>query len=209
MDSKAKPPISGHEELEQVSGPDANANEGRDESTSAAEDARDPHTASEKLRKEKEELYDRLLRKQAEFENYRKRVDREKKEATRLVQASVIREFLPVVDACQRALKSLGDTEGGDSNPFRSGLELIYKQFADTLAKFDVHPIPSVGRTFDPNLHHAIMREETSDYPENQILEELLKGYTHENRLLRPAQVKVAIAPSVRKPKNDKDDASA
>lgn len=155
----------------------------------------------EEYKKEKEELYDRLLRKQAEFENFRKRIEKEKEESSSFVQAEVIREFLPVVDACERALRTLPDV--GDPDPhsmesFRSGVELIFKQFMDTLSKFDVAPIEAVGSPFDPNLHHAIMREETTEFPENHILEDLLTGYTFADRLLRPTQVKVAIPPSKR-----------
>lgn len=163
--------------------------------------AEDPRVLElETCRTEKAELFDRLLRKQAEFENYRKRQDREKKELAQTVRMEVLREFLPVADACERALKALADAEHGmaDAGSFRSGIELIYKQFLDTLARFDIRPIDAVGQPFDPARHHAILREETDRHPENQVLEELQKGYAWENRLLRPSQVKVAIAPASR-----------
>jgi molecular chaperone GrpE len=178
----------------------ANSEAGTDPSDTSPP-ADDPQARQlDSCQKEKAELYDRLLRKQAEFDNYRKRQDREKKEIPQTVRAEVIREFLPVADACERALKALAETEHGiaDTGSFREGIELIYRQFLDTLARFDVLPIDAVGQQFDPAKHHAIMREETDQHPENQVVEELQKGYTVENRLLRPSQVKVAIPPSKR-----------
>ena len=159
----------------------------------------------DECQKEKEKLFDLLLRKQAEFDNYRKRQDREKKELSLAVKTEVLREILPVADACERALKSLGETgiphRNGES--FRSGVELIYRQFLDALTRLGVRPIEALAQPFDPALHHAILREETDLYPDNQVIEELQKGYTFENRLLRPSQVKVAIPQSSRT--TDKD----
>jgi molecular chaperone GrpE len=162
--------------------------------------------ALDECQKEKDDLLDRLLRKQAEFDNYRKRQDREKKELSLAVKSEVLREILPVADACERALKALGTAETPlpSSESFRSGLGLIYRQFLDALARFDVQPIQALSQPFDPALHYAILREETDLYPENQVIEELQKGYTFENRLLRPSQVKVAIPRSSRT--CDKDD---
>jgi molecular chaperone GrpE len=161
----------------------------------AESDAEQQNRIIEEYRKEKEELYDRLLRKQAEFDNYRKRQDKEKKELAGKARSEVIREILPVADACERALKAMAgkDASSSSAESYRSGVELIYKRFLDTLARFDVKPIEAVGRPFDPLFHDAIMREETDALTENQVIEELQKGYIYENRLLRPAQVKVAI----------------
>lgn len=156
--------------------------------------------ALDECQKEKDDLFDRLLRKQAEFDNYRKRQDRERKELSLAIKSEVLREILPVADACERALKALGTAEAPlpSSESFRSGLELIYRQFLDALARFDVRPIQALSQPFDPALHYAILREETDLYSENQVIEELQKGYTFENRLLRPSQVKVAIPRSSR-----------
>jgi molecular chaperone GrpE len=165
-----------------------------EETTVAESDGEQQNRVIEEYRRDKEELYDRLLRKQAEFDNYRKRQEKEKKEIATFARSEVFREILPVADACERALKAMTAKENSPSSSesYRSGVELIYKRFLDALARFDVRPIESLGQPFDPLLHDAIMREETDLYPENRIIEELQKGYTCENRLLRPAQVKVA-----------------
>ena len=151
----------------------------------------------EQLKKQSEETHDRLLRKQAELQNMRKRFEREKQDISVWARSEVLVELLPVADACERALGSLSLVGGADmlSEAFRSGLELIYRKVQESLAKFRVNPITSVGQPFDPHWHEALLREETDQYPDHHIMEEFQKGYQLDGRLLRPAQVKVAVHP--------------
>jgi molecular chaperone GrpE len=144
------------------------------------------------------ETRDRLLRKAAEFENYRKRTERERAEAASLAKSSVLLEFLPVADACERALNSMDSRESGnrDLEQYREGVQLLYKQIGDTLERLGVVRIAALGQKFDPHLHEALMRAEDSKHEENTVIGEVRRGYMFANRLLRPAQVKVAIRPS-------------
>ena len=137
---------------------------------------------------------DRFLRKAAEFENFRKRSDRERTESSILAKSSLLLEFLPVVDACERALKSFEDEDdkSGRLQKYRQGVELLYKQLADTLNRLGVVPVEAKGKPFDPHLHEALSNLETQEYEENTVVEELRRGYLFNGRLLRPAQVVIA-----------------
>lgn len=141
------------------------------------------------LKKEKDELYDRLLRKHADFENFRKRAERDKKEYRTYALSEFITEMLVILDNFERALSHTGETVNSD---YRKGVELIYRQFRDLLHKKGLRTIEAMGHSFDPNFHEAIFREERNDLPENTILEELQKGYFFHDKLLRPAMVKVS-----------------
>ena len=148
------------------------------------------------LRKEKEEHLDLLLRKQAEFENYRKRVAKEKEQLRLTAQASVLEELLPVLDALEKGLHSLPAAPGdSELEAYREGYELMFKEVQSVLRKFAVIKIPGVGAPFDPNIHEAVVREITTRYKEGEILDEYRKGYKLKDRLLRPSQVKVAVHP--------------
>ncbi len=140
---------------------------------------------------------DRFLRKAAEFDNYRKRMDREKTETALQAKSAILVEFLPVADACERALTSLGKESGGTETleHYREGVRLLYKQIHDVLSRIGVLPIDAQGRPFDPHLHEAVTREESSEHEENTVLLELRRGYLYRDRLLRPAQVKVSARP--------------
>jgi molecular chaperone GrpE len=166
--------------------------------TKAEDPCAELHRQIDQLKKQSEEHQDRLLRKQAELENMRKRFEREKQEIASWARSEVLKELLPVADACERALGSLSAVGGAALLPeaFRSGLELIYRKVQDSLAKFRVTSVSSLGQPFDPHWHEAIMRTETDQYPDHQILEEFQKGYLLDGKLLRPAQVKVAVHPS-------------
>ncbi len=145
---------------------------------------------------ELEQCQDRFLRKAAELENYRKRVDREKAESTLLAKCSLLQEFLPVADACERALGSLENAQGNENaEQYREGFQLLYKQIGSVLSRVGVVPIESKGRKFDPHLHEAITREESSEHEDNTVLLELRRGYLLGDRLLRPAQVIVSSRP--------------
>lgn len=140
------------------------------------------------------EWQDRFLRKAAEFENFRKRTEKEKAESNMLAKSSILIEFLPVADACERALDSIGGAQSaqGGIEKYREGVALLYRQVLDTLARTGVVPVEAKGRNFDPHLHEALSMEATSDFEENSVIEELRRGYLFKDRLLRPAQVKVA-----------------
>lgn len=148
----------------------------------------------EALSTERSSLYDQLLRRQAEFENYRKRVERERSQTYQRGRDDVLVQFLPVVDNFERALESLERSEG-DAEALRHGVELIHRQFKDALSKFGLEPVESVGHTFDPHVHEAVTTEPTDKHKENTVIEEFQRGYKIGDRLLRPAKVKVASSP--------------
>jgi len=143
---------------------------------------------------EKSALYDKLLRGQAEFENYRKRTERERAELYQHGRDDVLLQFLPVVDNFERALSSL-ETSEGDAEALRHGVELIHKQFKDALSKFGLEEVEAVGQTFDPHVHEAVTTEATDKHKENTVIQEFQRGYKIGDRLLRPAKVKVASTP--------------
>jgi molecular chaperone GrpE len=144
----------------------------------------------EALKQERDGLYDRLLRKQAEFDNYKKRMDREKSEFMQFASADLIKELLNALDSFELALKNAA-TKPDAQNMLR-GFELIYKQLQDTLTRFGLKPIEAKGKTFDPNFHQAVSTQATNEIDENTVIEEMRKGYLLNGRLLRPAMVSVA-----------------
>ena len=158
------------------------------QSTSPASSAPVETGELEKLRTERDSLLDRLARLQAEFENARKRAVREQQEFRDFATADAIKALLPAIDSFERALQTPSNQPG----EFRSGVELIYKQFQDALTKLGVRPVPAKGQVFDPHVHEAIEKVETSDVPDHHVIEELQRGYKLKERLLRPAMVKVA-----------------
>jgi molecular chaperone GrpE len=152
-------------------------------------------------RAEAESWKDRFLRKAAEFENYRKRADRDRGDAVMFAQSSVLTDFLPVLDACERALGSFQREEcPPGAEQYREGVELLYRQAREVLARLGVVPIDSVGQAFDPNIHEALLRVETSDKDENTVIQEFRRGYQFKDRLLRAAQVAVAVRPTAQTP---------
>jgi molecular chaperone GrpE len=146
-----------------------------------------------RLEEEKKSLFEQLLRRQADFENFRKRLEREKQEFRQMVQGNLVTEILPVLDAFERALAV--EANGADED-YRKGVELIYKQLTDILAAAGLEPVKTVGQVFDPMIHHAVDKLETTDYPDHAVVAELQRGYTFRQRLLRPALVRVAVHPS-------------
>ncbi len=142
----------------------------------------------EELEQEKEEMKNRLLRLQADFENFRRRVRTEKEELVSYANFNLIQKLLPVIDNLERAL--FASQKGPDG--IIEGLEMIKKHFMDILLKEGVTPIESVGKPFDPNCHEAIFREECSDYPPGTVVEELQKGYMINDKVLRASMVKVS-----------------
>jgi len=141
----------------------------------------------DQLRGERDQLLDRLARMQAEFENARKRTEREKSEFRDHVTGSVVEQFLPVLDNFELALKSAGSVQ-----QMRSGVSLIVKQMEEILEKMQVRAIPAVGAAFDPRMHEALGTVERDDVPDQHVAEEIRRGYKIRERLLRPALVRVA-----------------
>ena len=148
----------------------------------------------ERVTKERDALLDRLARLQAEFENARKRTAREQAEYREYAAADVVKNFLPVIDNFNLALRSQ-KTEITDS-ALRSGIELIRKQLEDVLTRVGVQPIPALGQTFDPRVHEAIEMVESSEHADHEVIEELQRGYKLKDRMLRPAMVRVATNPT-------------
>jgi molecular chaperone GrpE len=168
--------------------PPAEAGEGNPPGKMAA-DVVEIGTASEtdKLKAERDALIDRLARLQAEFDNARKRSVREQQEFREFAASDVIKNFLPILDSFDRALKA-----NADASDFRSGVELIYRQFQDALQKSGVQAIAAVGQPFDPRFHEAIEMVDTTEFPDHHVVDELQRGYKYKERLLRPAMVRVA-----------------
>lgn len=156
-----------------------------DTTGTTSDDALDP------LRRERDDLQERLLRSAAEFDNYRKRTDRERRELSDAVSADLIRDLLPVVDDLERAIAASADT----TDPaLRAGIELIHRQILDVLRRRNVEPFESVGKTFDPAWHEALASEPAKGRRDDEIIEEIRRGYRIGPRLLRAAMVKVAKA---------------
>src|SRR5881296_1600500 len=163
-----------------------------DDSVATAQPSADPQQEIELLKKERDSLYDRLLRKQAEFENYKKRIDRERAEFAQFASFDLMRELLNALDSVELALRNAA-LEGKGSEDMRCGFELIHKQLQDTLARFGLKPVEAKGKKFDPNFHQAVSTLATNEVEENIIIDELRKGYLLHGRLLRPAMVNVAV----------------
>jgi molecular chaperone GrpE len=143
----------------------------------------------QELAAEKQDLTNTLVRLQADFDNYRKRTEKERDQARHRGVENLIEQLLPVLDGFDRALAAHDDPAYED---YRKGFELIRKQLWDLLAKQGVHRIESVGKEFDPNVHHAVEHVPTNDYPDGAVIDEFQPGYTFHHRVLRPAMVRVA-----------------
>jgi len=148
----------------------------------------DADSQLERLKTESAQYLDRLARLQAEFDNFRKRSVREQQDFRDYALADALKQLLPILDSLDRALK----TEGATAEDFRSGIELIDRQFHAVLEKLGVEPIEAAGKEFDPNLHQAIQMVDTEEVPDHHVFEQLQRGYKIRERLLRPAMVRVA-----------------
>jgi molecular chaperone GrpE len=142
----------------------------------------------EKARAQSAAYLDRAARIQAEFDNFRKRNAREQQDYREYALADALRTLLPILDSLDRALK----TNAASLDEYRSGIELIDKQFHDALAKLGVQPVSAEGESFDPNLHQAVQMVDTDKAEDNRVIDELQRGYKLKDRLLRPAMVRVA-----------------
>ena len=161
-------------------------------------DVRDAETGPDKsadelakLQRERDELHDRLLRKSAEFDNYRKRVEKERREQSEWAAADVLSDVLAVLDDFDRALAVEAPPE---ARGYRTGLELIHRQLGELLRKRGVTALDTLGTEFDPHLHQAVAYEETPGAREGEVVGEMRRGYRLGERLLRPALVRVAKA---------------
>jgi molecular chaperone GrpE len=142
------------------------------------------------LQRQRDDYYDRLLRKTAEFDNYRKRVERERAQLAEAAAADLLEELLPLVDNLERALKAEAGSETADA--YRRGVELIHQQLLEVLRKRGIRPIEALGTDFDPHFHQAVAHETAEGRREGEVIEEFRRGYMLGDRLLRPAMVKVA-----------------
>ena len=141
------------------------------------------------LKEKIDELEDKVKRQMAEFDNFRKRTEKEKTAMFETGARSVIEKILPVVDNFERGFTSIPEEEKGTS--FAAGMEMVYKQLMTELEKMDVKPIPAVGEEFDPNLHNAVMQVESEEYETGVIAQELQKGYTYRGTVVRHSMVAV------------------
>ena len=143
------------------------------------------------IRRERDEYHDRVLRLTAEFDNYRKRIERERRETSERAAAALLEDLLPIVDDLERALAA---DAGPGAESYRKGVEIIYKQLADLLTRRGVTVLEVLGTDFDPHLHQAVAYEPSPGARDGEVIEEMRRGYKLGDRLLRPAMVKVAKA---------------
>jgi molecular chaperone GrpE len=144
----------------------------------------------DQLAMEKSDLIDRMVRARAEFENARKRTERERSDYLQFAAMDLVRAILPILDDFERAL----NVETADRN-YAKGVELIYQRLSETVKKMGLEPIETAGKTFDPNLHQAVERVQTEEAEDQAILGEFQRGYNFKGKLLRPAMVRVAVRP--------------
>ena len=194
-------------EFAEASAPDPNAG---DETAAEQAEAAAPADASADealvastaaLEKERDTLKEQLLRAVADFDNYRKRIERERRELSDYAATDVLLELLPIIDNFERALQAPASAPGAtagrpaESEAFKKGVELIHKQMLDLLRKRGVTLIDALGADFDPNVHQAVIHEPSDEHREGEVMQELQRGYKLGDRLLRPAMVKVAKRP--------------
>jgi len=169
-----------------------NAEPSADVQTVAADAAKaDAEVA--RLGGELEDLRQTLLRRQADFDNYRKRIEKERFEDSKRATARVIEGLIPVIDGFEHALAAHRETE---YDSYRKGFELIYKQLLESVAKLGAERIDPLGKSFDPHLHQAVDRAETTEHVDGTILQVFQPGYVFHGRVLRPAMVRVAVHPN-------------
>ena len=146
----------------------------------------------EKLQGQLKDLNDRLLRSMAEFDNFRKRTEREKSAMYGMGAEDMAKKMLPIVDSFERGLAQTSEGEAENGNPFAEGMRMIYKQMLTALAEAGVEPIEAVGKEFDPNIHNAVMHVDDEEEGENVVVDEFQKGYTYKGNVIRHSMVKVA-----------------
>ena len=172
--------------------PPADAPKPAESTTAIAETMSGLHEEYERLRAERDGLVDRLARLQAEFENARKREQRERADYRSFAIADAVEQFLPVLDNFKLAMNANATAE-----QMRVGVELIAKQMEDVLRSLNVTPVEAIGQPFDPRVHEALESVERADLPDHQVIEEVRRGYRIKDRLLRPALVRISVNPNV------------
>jgi molecular chaperone GrpE len=172
---------------------DSAAPEPSAEAQAVAADSAKAEAEMAKLAADFDELRQTLLRRQADFDNYRKRIEKERSEDSKRATARVIEGLIPVIDSFESALAAHRETEYEN---YRKGFELIHKQLLDNLTKLGVERIEPLGKPFDPHLHQALDRAETTDHADGTILQVFQPGYVFHGRVLRPAMVRVAVHPN-------------
>ncbi len=153
----------------------------------------DPETRLQAAEKQSQEYYDRLLRLSAEFDNYKKRSQRDMRDMVRFANEKLIVELLTVVDNLERAIES-APQDGDTQDPLVAGIDLTLNEVRKILERNHVQPVNALGESFDPNFHQAMMQEESADHSPNTVIREMQKGYTLHERLIRPAMVVVSKA---------------
>jgi molecular chaperone GrpE len=167
--------------------------EQNDESNAVADDATRENIEVNKLANDLEDLRQTLLRRQADFDNYRKRIEKERGEDQKRATGRVIEQLIPVLDGFEQALAAHKEAE---YESYRKGFELIHKQLLDNLTKLGAERVDPIGKLFDPHLHQALDRAESAKYLDGTILEVFQPGYVFHGRVLRPAMVRVAVHPN-------------
>lgn len=180
------------EEAESAEGADAETEDSKDEAKENEKSAKKLFGKKKKDKKDEkiEELTDKLTRQMAEFDNFRKRTEKEKSQMYEVGAKDIIEKILPIVDSFERGLGAVKEEDKED--PFIQGMEKVYKQFITTLEGIEVKPIEAVGQPFDPNFHNAVMHVEDENLGENIIAEEFQKGYMYRDSVVRHSMVKVA-----------------
>jgi len=197
--SDAPPPGEAEQPAEATPAERPETEQAMKETTARAEVLLTPQQIEElKVRAAKaDEHWDRLLRATADLENFKKRAARERQEATRFANASLLEKLIPALDNFDMALAAASNTEGNSLESLKTGLTMVYNQLKAVLTEAGLEEIDASGRPFDPNLHEAVSQQETADVPEGQVLRQLRKGYKLRDRLIRPASVVVAKKPAV------------
>lgn len=162
--------------------------------------------AFRELRREKQDLHEKLLRKQAELENFRKRMKRDKEDFLQHATADLVRALLPTLDGFERALKHRDENLPVE---YHQGMELIYRELMEVLGRAGLTVLETLGKKFDPHLHQAVETIESNEHPDHEIIEELQRGYKLKQRLLRPAIVKVAVTPQKKATEVSRDESGA
>lgn len=185
-------PATGLDASEQAMTENNSAVEPNDIEDEKPESTSDISSSNSELLEERDEYLDRLQRKQAEFENYKRRTEGERQQQSKRATIQLITEILPVLDDFERALKTATNTKQPDA--FRTGIEQIYQKLVELLNKRGVTPIETLGKTFDPNFHEAVVHEESDAHQDGEIIEEYRRGYMLGSDLLRASMVRVAKA---------------
>lgn len=162
----------------------------------SGEESRDINAELEAARAEATQNYDKLLRLSAEFENYKKRMQRQVEEYRKFANESLIKDLLSVVDNLERAMDASAQSQKESDQCMMQGLEMTLEEIRKVLKKYHVTPVEAMGKPFDPAFHEAVMQQPTDDCPDNTVIQEMQKGYMLHDRLIRPAMVVVSRAPA-------------